>query len=182
MRMSALARLILAPLVLSASPALGTDRISIPSSVIAAGLSKADCDKGVDQEQDESGYEMDDLGGGLGLVTVSCWWGAYNYGDIFFDVDPAHPDQARLLSFSSFDDKAKPNTVFVLVNAEFTPETKILSEDYKGRGIGDCGTMGDWAWGGSAFALKQFWSKPDCDGELFERDPRWQIFPPRGAN
>jgi hypothetical protein len=49
----------------------------------------------------------------------------------------------------------------------------------KGRGAGDCGTIGEWKWTGSDFKLARYWSKPDCDGEPFDDDAKWQVFPPK---
>jgi hypothetical protein len=49
----------------------------------------------------------------------------------------------------------------------------------KGRGPGDCGSAGEWAWTGREFKMTGYWDKPNCDGEEFDRDERYRVFPPR---
>ena len=37
-----------------------------------------------------------------------------------------------------------------------------------GRGVGDCGEIGDWRWTGKNFKLTGYWNKADCDGKVFD--------------
>jgi hypothetical protein len=56
---------------------------------------------------------------------------------------------------------------------------------HKGRGVGDCGDIGEWRWNGKDFVLRIFWRKADCDGEPFEAEgsddapDKWRVYPPR---
>ncbi|HEY1544759.1 MAG TPA: hypothetical protein VGG01_20360 [Xanthobacteraceae bacterium] len=55
-----------------------------------------------------------------------------------------------------------------------------MSSHRKGRGVRDCGTIGEWTRVGTYFKLTNYWSKPECDGELFDNDDaRRQVFPPK---
>ncbi len=54
---------------------------------------------------------------------------------------------ARPLTFQDWDGK-KFIPVKSLTAADFDPEKKTLSSHYKGRGIGDCGALGEWKWNG----------------------------------
>jgi len=120
--------------------------------------------------------ESFDLGGGQTLFIVKCWGAAYQFGQIVFVVDRA--GTARLMTFQNWDGK-KYSLVKSLTEADFNPESKTINSFYKGRGIGDCGTMGSWQWTGSEFKLKEYFSKTKCDGRSFAGERRWQIFPRR---
>src|SRR5262249_13910341 len=117
------------------------------------------------------------------LVEVYCWRAAYQAGSIFFVVDPAAPDKARVLRFQYWStEKKKMDSVYSLASPDYNPETKLLSMAYKGRGIGDCGQAATWKWDGAEFRLIGFWSKPKCDGKPFDADDKkWQVYPPRGS-
>jgi hypothetical protein len=51
------------------------------------------------------------------------------------------------------------------VNAQYDPQTRILSAYDKGRGVGDCGDSHEWAWTGQAFALTREAFMPVCRGQ-----------------
>jgi hypothetical protein len=66
----------------------------------------------------------------------------------------------------------------------FEEKTKTLSSFHKGRGLGDCGTIGEWAWAATDFKLTGVWVKDDCDGEPFDEadakdKEKWRIYPPK---
>jgi hypothetical protein len=149
---------------------------TLPASVMAAGMHTAECDEPVNAD---SIVETNDLGGGQSLVEVRCWRAAYQSGSIFFLVPAKAPDRARLLRFQEPDDKNGLKSSFSLSDADFDPKARIMSSAYKSRGVGDCGTRGAWTWTGSDFKLMRYWSKPDCDGEPFDDDAKWQVFPPK---
>ena len=149
---------------------------ALPASVMAAGMRTADCDEPADAA---SVVDIDDLGSGQSLVEVRCWRAAYQSGSIFFVMQADAPDRARLLRFQEPNDKGNLASSLSLSDPEFDPKTKMMSSHHKGRGVGDCGTIGEWTWAGTDFKLTNYWSKPDCDGELFEDDAKWQVFPPK---
>jgi Protein of unknown function (DUF1176) len=163
-------------LAVLAAPAAATETY-LPRAVIAAGLDAANCELPIDQVTE---FDPQDLGGGLKLVQVSCWSAAYNFGGILFAVGPNARDKARLLSFQTVGDKKKLETVHSLALPQFDSKTKILSTYYKGRGVGDCGEIGEWRWTGKNFKLTGYWNKTECDGKVFDadkRDAKWRVFP-----
>ena len=166
----------LAAAVMGLAGAASADEVKIPLSVVEAGWKKADCDVELKDEEREAA----DLGRGLKLVEVYCWRAAYQAGSIFFAVDPKAPDQARLLTFPTWIGKGKRlDTSHSLTSPEYDPKTKTLSMAHKGRGVGDCGDIGEWKWKGSDFVLARFWSKPACDAKPFDETRRWQVYPSR---
>src|SRR5262245_584075 len=174
--MSRIAFAVLA-VVLFAYTARAADPIKIPFKVIQAAFKQAEC---TTELQDEDRSEVQELGGGLKLVEIYCWRAAYQAGSIFLAVDPKAPDKARLLRFHLWSDETKRLVVgSTLSNPNLDEEKKMMSAGHKGRGVGDCGTAGEWKWTGRDFMLMRFWSKPDCDGQPFDDDRRWQVYPPR---
>src|SRR5690606_10568195 len=82
------------------------------------------------------------------LWSVPCGEGAYNFTQVYF-ITPADGTAPQLVVFptatSSHDE---------LVNSRYDPKTRTLFAFGRGRGIGDCGRMGTWAWTGEGFALR----------------------------
>ena len=151
----------------------------LPRAVIAAGLKQADCEVPLAEATE---LDPDELGGGLKLVMVSCWRAAYNFGSILFTVDPKARDKARLLQFQVVDEKKKLTKTYSIDLPDFDAKKKTIASYHKGRGVGDCGTIGEWRWTGRDFKLTGFWTKEKCDGEVFEADShqkKWQVYPPR---
>jgi len=170
--------LVLAMFVLPAA-AYAEDKTFLPRAVIAAGLKQADCDVPLEEVTE---LDPDDLGDGLKLVQVSCWRAAYNFGSILFAVDPNARDQARLLQFDIVDEKGKLAKTYSIDLPDFDAKKKTLASYHKSRGVGDCGTIGEWRWTGRDFKLTGFWDKEKCDGELFDADAReakWRVYPLR---
>jgi hypothetical protein len=51
-----------------------------------------------------------------------------------------------------------------IVNGQYAPETGELTFFSKGRGIGDCGSAGAYAWTGDRFALTDYRTLEGCRG------------------
>jgi len=167
-----------AALALAIAPAAFADEHYLPRAVIAGGLKTADCDIPVEQVTE---LDPQDLGNGLKLVQVSCWRAAYNFGSILFAAAPDARDKARLLAFQTTDGKSFKQT-YDLNLPEYDPKDKTLRSFFKGRGVGDCGSIGQWKWTGSEFKLTDYWLKSQCDGELFdvgEEGDKWRVYPPK---
>ena len=160
-----------------AAQAWAADPIKIPFPVVQAAFKKAECSI---ELQDEERTEVEELGGGLKLVEIYCWRAAYQAGSIFLAVDPKAPERARLLRFHEWSsDKSRLVTVYALSNPSFDAASKRMHMGHKGRGMGDCGVVGQWKWTGQDFMLMRYWNKPDCDGQPFDDDRKWQVYPPR---
>lgn len=164
---------IIAALLLYGSAAMAQDA-ALPRAAIDDGFKKADCTVPIEDAAAEP--QSFDLGDGKTLFLASCWRAAYQSGSIAFVSDRA--GEARLLTFEDWNGKRFVPTQS-LSEADFDPGKKTLSSYHKGRGIGDCGAMGEWAWTGADFKLAKFFYKEKCDGRDFSGGRRWQIFPRR---
>jgi hypothetical protein len=154
------------------------DTVKIPKSVIEAGWKKAECTVDLKEVDDEQ--EAQPLGGKLKLVEVYCWRAAYQAGSIFFVVDPAAPEKAQLARFRTWETARKTlGWTYSLTSPDYDAASHKLSMAHKGRGVGDCGETGRWTWTGMEFRLTSYSSKPKCDGEPFDDDKKWQVYPPR---
>jgi hypothetical protein len=159
-------------LLLCGSAAIAQD-ISLPRATLEDGFKKAECT--VDFEGAAKEAESFDLGGGKKLFLVNCWSAAYQSGSIAFVADAS---RARLQTFQTFDGKRfKPFAS--LSGGDYDPDKKTLNSFYKGRGIGDCGSMGEWKWNGAEFKMSAYFYKAKCDGQSFDGGKRWQVFPRR---
>ena len=147
---------------------------SLPRTAIADGLKKAECT--VPIEEAAAAPDSFDLGDGRKLIIVSCWRAAYQAGSIVFVSE--RDSQVRLLTFQDWNGKKFAPTQ-TLSEADYDPNKKTISSFYKGRGIGDCGSMGEWSWTGTDFKLKDYFFKEKCDGTSFAGQRRWRIFPRR---
>jgi hypothetical protein len=117
-----------------------------------------------------------DLGAGQKLFIVKCWAAAYQFGYMALVMDQA--GDVRQMTFQDWDGKRyRPMTY--LAGADFDPASKTMNSFFKGRGLGDCGSLGSWQWTGSVFKLKAYYYKAECDGKSFARERRWRIFPRR---
>ena len=146
----------------------------LPRAAIEDAFKKAECT--VALEDATAKPDSYDLGDGQRLFIVSCWQAAYQAGSLVFVTDRA--GQARLMTFKDWDGK-KFAPVQSLSETDFDPDKKTISMFYKGRGIGDCGSMATWSWSGTDFKLQSYFFKKKCDGHSFAGQRRWQIFPRR---
>lgn len=158
-----------------AASARAADPVNIPFNVIEAAFKTAECSN---ELKEEPRTEVEDLNGRLKLVEIYCWRAAYQSGSIFFAVDPAAPEKARLLRFQEWSKKGLVWT-YSLTEGDFDPKTKKLNSFHKGRGVGDCGAMGVWKWLNGSFKLASYWVKENCDGTPFDNDKKWRVYPPK---
>ena len=110
-----------------------------------------------------------DLGGGRMLYGALCGAGAYNFAAQFWIVaggaTPApatFPVPRGLMAVE--DDGDDPETLGILVNPFFDEKSMSVHSFAKGRGFGDCGSEGEWAWDGSAFRLVRYALMIECEG------------------
>lgn len=113
---------------------------------------------------------------------MKCEHGPYNVAMILFAFDPAQPAAARLLRFPAPDENRKEEwQQYRLTFPEYDPKAKRLHSFHKSRGLGDCGSAGEWRWTGKEFRLNGYWITKNCDGRLFDASKlnRWRVFPPK---
>ena len=87
---------------------------------------------------------------------MPCGEGAYNFNQVYF-ITSADRTSPQLVSFSTATGSEE-----TLVNSRYDPKTRTLFAFGRGRGIGDCGRMGTWAWTGERFALLNEKNMPSC--------------------
>ncbi|MFC1721711.1 DUF1176 domain-containing protein [Patescibacteria group bacterium] len=112
----------------------------------------------------EESYMEYNLSDETELVQILCEAGAYNLGYVFIVV---RDGQAEVVTFNEFlegSDDFVPTSI--LFGASFDEVTRIIVTDYKGRGLGDCGTSGRYLWTGDEFVLTAFRAKWECDGNM----------------
>lgn len=98
------------------------------------------------------------LPGGFALHVAPCIAAAYNFTQLYFYQ---RRDELYPIYFADYyDGWTGTNQLF---NSEFNPKTGWLGAFYKGRGVGDCGSTGQWVWSDSSFKLVEFSAWPDCD-------------------
>ncbi len=100
------------------------------------------------------------LAGGARLVGLLCSRGAYNLATGFWIVPGTDVAKARKAQFPQ-PDGSQDN---VLVNADYDPASGQVSFFNKGRGLGDCGVAGGYAWADTGFALTAFSEMGECKG------------------
>src|SRR5262249_20831232 len=152
-------------LMLDASASAAPAGPPVPRNVITAAMKKAACTLPLKDALE--GIDVSTLDDKLKLVEVPCWRAAYQAGSILFALDPKAPAKARLLSFQNWNGKTIGPTSNLTMPA-FEEATKILSSFNKARGLGDCGTIGEWHWEGTDFKLTGIWVKDNCDEEPFD--------------
>ncbi len=90
------------------------------------------------------------------LWSVPCGEGAYNFTQVYF-ITPADGTSPQPVDFPTATGSNDE-----LVNSRYDPKSRTLSAFGRGRGIGDCGRMGSWAWTGERFALLNEKAMPIC--------------------
>lgn len=115
------------------------------------------CEDGEMTTKHDTAWRLD---GKRSLVSLTCSLGAYNASNAFWIVENGVVAGAKPVEFPWTDDSEK-NT---LVNGEFDPKTGRIDYFAKGRGIGDCGALGGYAWTGTSFALTGFSMMGECRG------------------
>jgi hypothetical protein len=172
--------LIVLGVVLFASVA-HAQNIALPKSLVADAFKKADCQIDLDEAVKDLEF-IGELNGGLKLVEVYCWRAAYNFGSILFAVNSKEPAKARLLRFKTLGEKGRLIDTYQLSSPSYDEKTKKLGSAHKGRGVGDCGSVGEWHWRGKDFVLTRYWNKDECDGEPFDNEDqpdKYLVYPPK---
>ena len=105
------------------------------------------------------------LGADVLLWELPCGAGAYNFSQAYVISanDGSNPQ--------AVDFPTPRGPIDSLVNSDFDSATNTLSAFGKGRGLGDCGSMGSWAWTGREFRLLSEDNMSDCLGL------HWDLWP-----
>ncbi len=95
------------------------------------------------------------------LALIPCWAGAYNFGYTAYRLDRYGAEQ---LLFAAYSDEGGWSGTKYLVNPYFDERYNRLHDFFKGRGLGDCGSIGLWQWNGYDFSLLQYEYREECAG------------------
>src|SRR5690606_37284361 len=124
-----------------------------------------------------SSFEVYQLEGG-GLLSVTCFMGAYQGPSIWFalGIEENGSVPLELLSFETWTVQGERNQTLMPVGAHYDDTTgKIMVFD-RGRALGDCGTFAQYAFDESTqtLVLERFQLKADCDGQ-FIPPAEWEV-------
>lgn len=154
------------PLPVVTAPRLSPAR---PLTLTAAGLAALRRKHGctIDEVGGPDEAETAALGPAHGLLLLACGSGAYNVSHVPFVLRRAGAAvRADLAAFDVkpgwWSDEGKP----ILINAAWDKERGLLTSFSKARGLGDCGTISEYAWDGSAFRLVEQSEMSECRGSV----------------
>lgn len=121
------------------------------------------------------------LDGNKSLAVAPCIMGAVNTNSILFLIDESKPEQAQLLEFVHWDGNSNRwGKTFNLMNVAYDEVTKRISATERYRGVGDCGSGGEYAWMNGKFSLVTYAIKKKCDGIAFDPAAKqWRVPLPR---
>lgn len=104
----------------------------------------------------------------VGLSAGQTLWGlcsdaaAYNFDYTFFVAGQGRPKPAAFTAHGLVQDRDSG----VMTSPALSDDGMTLGSFAKGRGLGDCGVMAEWAWDGSAFKLMRATMMDSCRGVL----------------
>ncbi len=160
-----------APLKSTVGIALGAEDGKAAGIAVRKTLSEEDCES-PDPER-ASADQAWALSDGRTLVQLLCFSGAYNFGSRLYLLDTA--GSVLPLAVPVPQEDGTLASELDLINADFDADRGRLHSFAKGRGIGDCGSVGEWAWTAEGFRLVSYRSFPDCRGVTPDFWPvRWQ--------
>jgi hypothetical protein len=140
-----------------------------PLALTAAGLKalreKHGCT--IDEVGGPDEADISALGPAESLLLLACGSGAYNVSHVPFILRSGRSGvRAEIASFDVkpgwWGEEGKP----VLINGAWEKERGLLTSFSKGRGLGDCGTLSEYAWDGRAFRLVEQAEMGECRGSV----------------
>ena len=139
---------------------LGTRKAALPAKRLAELRASGDCNDDAPREVTSVALDARTT-----LTLVPCWLGPYNSTSL---VLVAQREDGSDLRPARFDFNASAGEV---TGADVPPggaywdeEAGRLSSYFKGRGLGDCGSMQEWAWDGTMFRLIRAQTMGECRG------------------
>jgi len=133
---------------------------AMPEALAELHAANADCEAPEDLPTlDRTRIELD---ADKELWLIPCYAGAYNFAYAAYrNVGKFYE---RVL-FSQYSDVASWTGTGILINPEWNEANATLTTYDMGRGIGDCGSRGEWRNREGFLRLERFFYKPDCDGK-----------------
>lgn len=151
--------------VVEARPLSSARPLTLSPAAITALRRKHGCEIGEVGGPDEA--ESFALGPAESLLLLACGSGAYNVSYVPFILRGGRgAPRAELAPFDVqegwWGEEGKP----MLINAGWDREKGLLGSFSKGRGLGDCGSMAEYAWDGKAFRLVEQADMGECRGSV----------------
>lgn len=145
------------PLIRAAAPVDQTGVLEHAPKGMTKGIEDCDLDPSITPDD-----TIARLAPGVMLWGPQCGMGAYNEVSVFF-IGDEHGRNLKRVKFPEPPgaDQASDD---LLINVSFDPKSQTLASFSKGRGIGDCGQVTDWAWSGKAFVVISEDTMPACRG------------------
>lgn len=154
-----------APRLTAPTPGPVVRQTGLPEAQAPAQLRALSAVKACLAEGSDWGPEVARLSEDRLLWSIPCGAGAYNFSSKWFTTanDGSNPIMIQFPTSDGADD--------LLTNAAYDPQTRKLSAFGKGRGIGDCGQVGEWIWTGTRFELLSEQIMQNCLGLPMEQWP-----------
>lgn len=151
--------------VVTARPISSAQALALTPAGLAALRRKHGCT--IDEVGGPEEAETSALGPAESLLLLACGSGAYNVSHVPFVLRRGRGAvRAELAAFDVkpgwWSDEGKP----ILINAAWEKERGLLTSFSKARGLGDCGTISDYAWDGRAFRLVEQSEMSECRGSI----------------
>ncbi len=165
MNMVGTPRIASAPVGLQEATPSADDNIraaGIPEVVQAHHERTSSCEIYDDQELEDLGVVIEPLGATSILYALPCTRHAYNITYRLYVRDIGEVGGIRTLFFATYSDITNWAGTDLLFNIHV--DGRQLSAFYKGRGLGDCGTIGSWTWQDYDYRLEHFAAQTDCNG------------------
>jgi hypothetical protein len=147
----------------------------IPEAVRAYHERTSDCEIYDDDRLEEFGSVIEPLAKTSILYALPCTAHAYNVTYRLYLRQTGEIGGVRTLHFADYSDETNWTGTDLLFN--ISVKGQKLSAFYKGRGLGDCGTLGEWTWQDYNYKLDRYAAQSDCNGVMPENWP--VVFPPR---
>lgn len=166
-----------AALILGASPALAdftkSDMAPPPQEVVDLVTRDKECHL-YEGTNPLDMWEGTTLSSDVRVHLLPCFMGAYNLASIVVieyrgEAEPASTYTQQF--FASYGADYGWVGSSTLTNAFISPETGHLVHFHKGRGLGDCGTTGEWDWNGYIFAMVEYRVQEECNGTAPDQWP-----------
>ena len=141
----------------------------IPEAVLYFHERTSRCELYDDQELEDLGAIIEPLGPTTILYALPCTRAAYNTAYRLYVRDIGEIGGVRTLHFATFSEETNWSGTDLIFNISVNGPR--LSAFYKGRGLGDCGTLGDWTWQDYDYRLERFAVQVECSGVPADKWP-----------
>lgn len=143
-------------------PAVAIREAGLPEAVRAHHERTSSCEIYGDARLEDLGMAIELLSDTQILYALPCTAHAYNVTYRLYLREIGEIGGIRTLYFADYSESTYWTGTDILFNV--TVEGKWLTALYKGRGLGDCGSLGEWSWQEHDYRLEHFSVQEECDG------------------